>query len=67
MSPFAYRLVPATDVETYRLLKADALMRGLAGQCRTPMDAVRFVFDQFATAELRQLQRVGEAALRARS
>jgi hypothetical protein len=54
------------SVEKYRQLKARALMLALASQCRTPLDAVRFLFVQFETTELRQLQRVAEAALRAR-
>lgn len=54
------------EIEKYRQLKARALMNALAGQCRTPLDAVRFLFGQFETTELRQLQQVAEAALRAR-
>jgi len=55
------------DLELYRQLKARALMQALAGQCRTPLEAVRFVFGQFDTTEQRQLQQVAEAALRTRS
>ncbi len=68
MSLLAQTVAPAPlalDLEKYRQLKARALMQALAGQCRTPLDAVRFLFCQFETTELRQLQRVAEAALRA--
>ena len=69
MSTFAQSLSAATplSVEKYRQLKARALMQALAGQCRTPLDAVRFLFVQLQTPELKQAQRVAEAALRALS
>ncbi|GEM_PF-3557363 len=53
------------NIAAYRQLKAQALFQALASQCRTPLDVVRFVVEQFNTTELRQLQQVAEAALRA--
>lgn len=70
MSPLAQTLSAQTlagdrlTLEKYRHLKAQALMRALASQCRTPMDAVRFVFVQLQST--RPVQRVAEASLRAR-
>ena len=66
MSTVAQLLLAPSDLAKYRALKARALMRALGSECRTPLDAVRFLFQHFQTPELRQLQQVAEAALRAR-
>lgn len=65
MSTFAQSLTttPLT-AEAYRLLKAKALSLALTA-CRTPTDAVRFLYVSALSTELRQRQRVAEAALRA--
>jgi hypothetical protein len=60
--PLAQPASPSLTLEQYRQLKARALMLALAGQCRTPVDALRFLFDQLNTRE----HRVAEAALRSR-
>ena len=52
------------ELEAYRLRKARALTEALS-KARTPIEALRFISAHIKTTELRQLQRVAEAALRA--
>jgi hypothetical protein len=49
------------DLAKYRALKAKALMLTLASQCRTPLEAARFLFKQLNTPELRATKRLSPA------